>query len=86
MKIQILAGVAAAGIAFVPLAYADDYDGTTIVDQDGNTVVDQTDTTGSIIVKKRQPTVVIERQQPTVIIKKQQPDVIIHQDDEDDYN
>lgn len=85
MKIQILAAVAVAGFAFAPLAYADEY-----VDQDGNTVIDQTDTdtTGSIIVKKRQPTVVIEKQQPTVIIKKQQPDVIIRQNDDsdDDYN
>jgi hypothetical protein len=74
MKIRILLAAAIiASPAMASLAYADDIETHTVIDND--------DTTGSIVVQKRQPTVVIERQQPTVVIKKQQPDVVIHQND-----
>jgi len=75
MQMRIL--LAAAMIvspAMASLAYADEIETHTVIDND--------DTTGSIVVQKRQPTVVIERHQPTVVIRKQQPDVVIHQSDD----
>jgi hypothetical protein len=75
MKTKLVAATAVALFAAAPLAYA--------FDDDDPTIVDENDTTGSIIVKKHEPTVVIEKQRPTVIIKKRQPDVIIHQNSDD---
>ena len=75
MKMRILLAAAIlASPAVASLAYADEIETQTVIDND--------DTTGSIVVQKRQPTVIIERQQPTVIIKKQQPDIVIHQNDD----
>lgn len=75
MRMRILLAAALiASPATASLAYADEIETHTVIDND--------DTTGSIVVQKRQPTVVIERLQPTVIIKKQQPDVVIHQNDD----